>query len=148
MTAPTRTSCRQQCGLLAFAFLKTSWERHDPNFLPANHREFFHSPPFRLPCNVLFIPLEAAKLSCFFLLFHIPGLSRLQYASPHPTAVFIIPVLACFHFRELCLERQKKTATLRTPPTSNPDGSHSFQMEQRDATHAKLRDVQLLKIQT
>lgn len=72
-----------------------------------------------------------------------PGL---QYVSPHPTAVFIIPAFACIPLRDslLCLERQKKTVMSRTPhpPTSNPDGSHSSRTEQRDATPAKCRDFQ------
>lgn len=70
-----------------------------------------------------------------------PGL---QYVSPHPTAVFIIPAFACIPLRDslLCLERQKKTVMSRTPPTSSPDGSHSSSTEQRDATPAKFRDFQ------
>lgn len=70
-----------------------------------------------------------------------PGL---QYVSPHPTAVFIIPAFACIPLRDslLCLERQKKTVMSRTPPTSNPDGSHSSRTEQRNATPAKFKDFQ------
>lgn len=124
------------------------WEKPDPNSLPANHHAFsFFLPPL-LPHYVLFTPLEATRLPLSFLLFHRPTLTWLQYVSLHPTAVFIIPAFACSPFTEslFCLERQKKTVMSKTPPTSNPDGSQSFHMHQRDATHTRFWDIQLHKI--
>ena len=113
-------------------------------------QHFLLSPPLLLPHYVLFTPLEAAQLSfplLFFLLFHRPTLTWLQYVSLHPTAVFIIPAFASIPFRErlFCLERQKKTVMWKTPPTGDPDGSQSLHMDQRCATHAKFRDIQLHK---
>lgn len=102
--------------------------------------------PSLLPHYVLFTPLEAARLPPFFLLFHRPTLTWLQYVSLHPTAVFIIPASPCIPFREslFCLERQ--TVTSKAPPTSTPDGSQSFHMYQSDATHTKCKAIQLHKI--
>lgn len=131
-------------------FVKSSWERPDPNSLPANRRAFSFFLPLLLPHYVLFSPQTSLTPLFFFLLFHRPNLFWLQCVSLHRTAMFIIPAFACIPFRDslLCLERQKKTVRSKTPPTSSPDGTHSFHEEQRDATHTKFRDIQLHKVET
>ncbi len=148
-----RTSCRHQYVLLECVcvcvcvphqvFVGKTW----PQFLTSKPPHIFFFLPPLLPHYVLFTPLEATRLPLSSLLFHRPTLTWLQYVSLHPTAVFIIPAFACSPFRDslFCLERQKKTVMSKTPPTSNPDGSQRFHMHQRDATHTRLRDIQLHK---
>lgn len=122
---------------------KSLWEKTWPQFHTSKPPGiFFFLPP--LPHHVLFTPLEAARFPLFILLFHRPTLTWLQCVSLHPTAVFIIPAFACIPFRVclFCLERQKKTCNVEdTPPMSNPDGSQSFHIDQRDVTHQEFKGI-------
>lgn len=137
--------CRQNaCVYVTQVFVGKTW----PQFLTGETAGCFFFSPCLLPHYVLFSPQTSLTLLFFFLLFHRTNLFWLQCVSLHCTAVFIIPAFACIPFRDslLCLERQKKAVRSKTPPTSNPDGTHSFLEEQRDAT--KFRDIHLQKIET
>lgn len=133
-----RTRCRHQCVLFE-CLLKSLWEKPDLNSVPANHPAFsFFSPLFLIMFCLLPLKQPDSPFSFYSSTDPLwpgcnmcPCILLLCLSSQH------LPVFpsesACFVWRG-----KRKHVMLKTPPTSNPDGSQSFHIDQRDVTHAKI----------
>lgn len=133
-------SCRTTVSML-------SPERHDPNFLPEEPLGIFAFPTSPISSPILsmfsFITPKWPNSLYSFLIFPIPDLSGAVYP-PHPTAVFIIPAIACIPSRDsFALFGEAKENRNAPPPPHTPVTQMDQTTVQSIATHKTFKNILL-----